>query len=119
MRSHPFYSYSAIYYLGCCDSCHLVLHEPFVLCNDVQCNNKNDQVTSSSSDTISNSSTVNICSQCFAKGKEFSKHKNYHDYSIVKRDFPLLASEWNANEETLLLNALLQFGHGNWDDIAR
>ena len=87
------------------------------MCNDALCSNKYDLVVSSKGDKIS--SAVNICSPCFAKGKEFSTHKSYHDYTIVKRDFPLFASEWNANEEMLLLNALLQFGHGNWDDIAR
>ena len=87
------------------------------MCNDALCTNKYDLVVSSTGDKIS--SAVNICSPCFAKGKEFSTHKSYHDYTIVKRDFPLFASEWNANEEMLLLNALLQFGHGNWDDIAR
>ena len=106
-------------FLGCCDSCHLVLHEPFILCNDLQCSNIDSPVKSCSAEENKNSSAVNICCQCFAKGKEFSKHKNYHDYSIVKSDFPMLDSEWNAREEMLLLNALLQFGHGNWDDIAR
>ena len=107
------------WFLGCCDSCHLVLHEPFVLCHDLKCNQHSDEGDSSPSVTNHASSQVYICSQCFAKGKEFSGHKNYHDYSIVKADFPLFDSEWNADEEMLLLNALLQFGHGNWDDIAR
>ena len=96
-----------------------MLHEPFVLCNDIQCSKQTYEGASSPSATNIGFTQVYICSQCFAKGKEFSQHKNYHDYSIVKTDFPLFDSEWNADEEMLLLNALLQFGHGNWDDIAR
>ena len=89
------------------------------MCNDIQCRkNKNGSATSPK-DGDKVFSAVNICSICFAKGKEFLTHKSYHDYTIVKRDFSLFASEWNANEEMLLLNAMLQFGHGNWDDIAR
>lgn len=97
----------------------MVLHEPFILCHDFKCNQQSNEGDSSPSVTNHESSQAYICSQCFAKGKEFSEHKNYHDYSIVKTDFPLFDSEWNADEEMLLLSALLQFGHGNWDDIAR
>ena len=89
------------------------------MCNDIQCRKNKNGPVSSPKDGDNVSSAVNICSICFAKGKEFSTHKSYHDYAIVKRDFSLFASEWNANEEMLLLNAMLQFGHGNWDDIAR
>ena len=104
---------------GCCDSCHLVLHEPFISCNDFKCNRLSENESSPSNISSHSELQVYICSQCFAKGKEFSQHKNYHDYSIIKTDFPLFDSEWNADEEMLLLNALLQFGYGNWDDIAR
>ena len=85
----------------------------------MSCNKQSNEGETSLSSAGNTATKVYICSQCFAKGKEFSLHKSNHDYSIVKTDFPLFSSEWNAEEEMLLLNALLQFGHGNWDDIAR
>ena len=38
---------------------------------------------------------------------------------MVKNNFSLFEPSWNASEELLLLNGILKFGYGNWDDIAK
>ncbi|KAF5300787.1 hypothetical protein FQA39_LY11032 [Lamprigera yunnana] len=55
---------------------------------------------------------INICSVCFAKGKEFLSHKNDHDYSIFNDTFTLFdGSNWTAREELVLLNTLLDYSN--------
>jgi transcriptional adapter 2-alpha len=87
---------------GCCNSCHLVLHEPFVKCHQCKTSDK-----------------VFICLDCLAKGREFGKHKKTHKFSIVKSDFSVLEQEWSAKEEVRLLEALIHNGEGNWDEICK
>lgn len=87
---------------GCCSSCHLVLHDPFVRCHGCEQDDK-----------------VFICVECFAKGREFGQHRNDHDYSIVKSDFSVVDPDWTAQDEMQLLSALVQTGEGNWDDICK
>lgn len=84
----------------CCPSCHMVLHDPYVECNECE-------------------EELHICLECFSKGKEFGRHSNSHAYKIIKKDFALLEEDWTAEEESLLLSSLLQRGHGNWEDIAK
>jgi transcriptional adapter 2-alpha len=63
---------------------------------------------------------VEICSSCFSIGAELEPHKNYHQYVVVKSEFPLYeGSTWTANEEIELLDALFECGLGNWSDISR
>ena len=85
----------------CCSGCHLVLHDPYVQCH-VCLNN-----------------SLKLCLECFAKGREVLGHESSHDYTIIQSDFSLLDPDWTAQEEMQLLNALLQRGHGNWEDIAK
>ena len=84
---------------SCCSGCHMMLKEPFVQCQECF--------------------DVLICTSCFSKGREFAKHKSNHEFSVVKNTFSLFESTWNASEELHLLNGVLKFGYGNWDDIAR
>jgi transcriptional adapter 2-alpha len=61
---------------------------------------------------------IELCIQCFANGKESSKHKRVHRYRVFSRlDFPVLESGWTAVDELLLLEAIETYGYGNWDDI--
>lgn len=84
-----------------CYVCSSILREPYICCAD--CNN-----------------SVEICTTCFSIGAEHEPHKNYHQYIIVKNEFPLYeGSTWAANEETELLDAVFECGLGNWNDISR
>lgn len=63
---------------------------------------------------------VEICPPCFAKGCEIDKHKNDHDYVIIKNEFLLIDdSNWTAKHELELLDILQQCGFGNWMDVGR
>jgi len=90
---------------GCCSSCHLVLKQPYIACSVCK--------TSSASEPVS------ICLDCFSKGREFAKHKKNHRYSIVNEEFSVFGDSWTAVEEHKLLEALLQKGEGNWEDIGK
>ena len=53
-------------------------------------------------------------------GREFAKHKKNHRYSIVNEEYSVLGDDsWTAVEECKLLDALLQKGEGNWEDIGK
>lgn len=86
---------------GCCSSCHLVLKQPYV-----QCKTCKDQ-------------TVCICLDCFSKGRQFGKHKKTHRYAVINEHFSVLDENWTAEEEAKLLDALLQKGEGNWEEISK
>lgn len=86
---------------GCCSSCHLVLKQPYV-----QCKTCKDQMTI-------------ICLDCFSKGRQFGKHKRTHRYVIINEHFTVLDDNWTADEEHKLLEALLQKGEGNWEEISK
>lgn len=80
-----------------------------------------------------------ICTSCFSKGREFGAHRSNHKFSIIKNNFSVFSdegghgnracnpnqkdegegTEWNASEELQLLNGVLKFGYGNWEDVAR
>ncbi|XP_049877727.1 transcriptional adapter 2B isoform X2 [Pectinophora gossypiella] len=63
-----------------------------------------------------------ICLQCFSLGAEIGTHKNDHSYQFMDSGaFGLFLgrSSWSANEEVRLLDAIEQFGFGNWEDIAK
>ncbi|XP_045453097.1 transcriptional adapter 2B-like [Melitaea cinxia] len=63
-----------------------------------------------------------ICMQCFALGAEIGSHKNDHSYQFMDSGAVgifLGRNSWSANEEVRLLDAIEQFGFGNWEDIAK
>ena len=70
-------------------------------------------------DCESTNKTAKICTDCFARGREFGDHRAHHRYTVVKSDFSLLEPDWTAEEESQLLASLLHRGIGNWEDIAK
>ncbi|KDQ55691.1 hypothetical protein JAAARDRAFT_48581 [Jaapia argillacea MUCL 33604] len=62
---------------------------------------------------------VDICPSCFCNGKEFAKHKRWHDYRVVElHSYPIFSEDWGADEELLLLEGVSLQGLGNWQAIA-
>ncbi|XP_041729129.1 transcriptional adapter 2-alpha isoform X2 [Coregonus clupeaformis] len=59
-----------------------------------------------------------LCLQCFTRGFEFKKHESNHKYEIMTSDFPVLEPGWTAQEEIALLEAVMDCGFGNWQDVA-
>jgi len=62
-----------------------------------------------------------LCLQCFACGVEAGPHKKEHDYQVFDHGgFGVFdnTNPWGANEEESLLDAVEQFGFGNWEDVA-
>jgi len=88
----------------CCACCHLLLKDPHIRCQDCE---------------SSSGKTAKICTDCFARGREFGGHRAHHRYTVVKSDFSLLEPDWTAEEESQLLASLLHRGIGNWEDIAK
>ncbi|GFR44583.1 hypothetical protein Agub_g5858 [Astrephomene gubernaculifera] len=60
-----------------------------------------------------------LCLECFSVGVEIKPHKNTHDYQVVENlSFPIYHPDWGADEEILLLEAIDQYGLGNWGAIS-
>uniref|UniRef100_A0A8C7ZB74 Transcriptional adapter n=1 Tax=Oryzias sinensis TaxID=183150 RepID=A0A8C7ZB74_9TELE len=59
-----------------------------------------------------------LCLQCFTRGFEYKKHQSDHRYEIMTSDFPVLEPGWTAQEEMALLEAVMDCGFGNWQDVA-
>jgi len=62
-----------------------------------------------------------LCLQCFACGAEIGKHRSGHNYQFMDTgNFSIFPGQghWTAREEVRLLDAIEQYGFGNWDDIA-
>ena len=63
-----------------------------------------------------------LCLQCASCGVEIGSHKKDHDYIVLdKGGFPLFDQgelSWNASQELQLLEAVEQYGFGNWQDIS-
>ncbi|XP_066551702.1 transcriptional adapter 2-alpha isoform X1 [Amia ocellicauda] len=59
-----------------------------------------------------------LCLQCFTRGFEYKKHQSDHKYEIMTSDFPVLDPGWTALEEMALLEAVMDCGFGNWQDVA-
>ncbi|XP_059049546.1 transcriptional adapter 2A [Achroia grisella] len=82
-----------------CDVCTETAHEPYIECGECE---------------------TNLCTKCFASGKEVGSHKNDHKYAVRKNDIPLFDNcNWSAKEECKLLSALSTYGYGNWEDISK
>uniref|UniRef100_A0A182JNW8 receptor protein-tyrosine kinase n=1 Tax=Anopheles christyi TaxID=43041 RepID=A0A182JNW8_9DIPT len=63
-----------------------------------------------------------LCLACFAAGAEIGPHRNDHSYQFM--DSGILSifrgkSGWSAREELHLLDAIEQYGFGNWEDISK
>ncbi|XP_063235227.1 transcriptional adapter 2B [Bacillus rossius redtenbacheri] len=63
-----------------------------------------------------------LCLQCFSSGAEIGQHKNTHAYQFMHSE-PIGVGQarggWSAREELHLLDAIEQFGFGNWEDISQ
>ncbi|KAI3648619.1 hypothetical protein MP228_006473 [Amoeboaphelidium protococcarum] len=60
-----------------------------------------------------------LCVDCFRRGVEIGDHKKHHDYRLFDRySYPVLDAQWGADEEWLLVEGIIQYGLGNWADIA-
>ena len=61
-----------------------------------------------------------MCPECFANGKETVHHRNTHSY-IVRHDYIEIFpnTNWKLSDERKLLELLVTWGYGNWEDISR
>lgn len=60
-----------------------------------------------------------LCIECFSVGAEVTPHKSNHLYRVMDNlAFPLICPDWNADEETLLLEGIGMYGFGNWAEVA-
>lgn len=62
---------------------------------------------------------IELCPDCFSAGAEIGPHRRWHGYQLVDGGrFTLWGAEaeggWSSREEQLLLDAIEQFGFGNW-----
>jgi len=64
---------------------------------------------------------VDLCLECFAAKVEIGQHRSTHAYRLADNGDLVcpLSEEWSARELVQLLEGLEQFGHGNWNDVAR
>ncbi|KAH0566702.1 transcriptional adapter 2-beta isoform X1 [Cotesia glomerata] len=64
-----------------------------------------------------------LCLQCFSAGAEIGQHKNDHSYQFMDSGtisiFNGSRGNWTAREHLRLLDAIEQFGFGNWEDISK
>ncbi|KAJ0006438.1 hypothetical protein NQD34_013711 [Periophthalmus magnuspinnatus] len=68
-------------------------------------------------------SDIELCPECFSAGAEISNHRRWHGYQLVDGGrFSLWGPEaeggWTGREEQSLLDAIEQYGFGNWEDMA-
>ncbi|KAL0970453.1 hypothetical protein UPYG_G00242200 [Umbra pygmaea] len=66
---------------------------------------------------------IELCPECFSAGAEIGNHRRWHGYQQVDGGrFSLWGPEaegrWTSREEQLLLDAIEQYGFGNWEDMA-
>uniref|UniRef100_A0A8C4ZUA5 Transcriptional adapter n=1 Tax=Gadus morhua TaxID=8049 RepID=A0A8C4ZUA5_GADMO len=66
---------------------------------------------------------IELCPECFSAGAEIGTHRRWHGYQQVDGGrFPLWGPEaeggWTGREEQALLDAIEQYGFGNWEDMA-
>ena len=62
---------------------------------------------------------IELCPECFSAGAEIGNHRRWHSYQHVDGGrFPLWGPEaeggWTSREEQSLLDAIEQYGFGNW-----
>ncbi|XP_036356463.1 transcriptional adapter 2-beta isoform X2 [Octopus sinensis] len=63
---------------------------------------------------------IDLCLQCFSLGAEVGPHRRDHSYRILSDMIgPFnIQKPWTLVEETMLLDAVEQYGFGNWHDVA-
>ncbi|XP_062849528.1 transcriptional adapter 2-beta [Trichomycterus rosablanca] len=66
---------------------------------------------------------IELCPECFCAGAEIGTHRRWHGYQQVDGGrFTLWGPEaeggWTSREEQSLLDAIEQYGFGNWEDMA-
>ncbi|KAM4612352.1 transcriptional adapter 2-beta isoform 1-T1 [Polymixia lowei] len=66
---------------------------------------------------------IELCPECFSAGAEIGNHRRWHGYQQVDGGrFSLWGTEaeggWTSREEQSLLDAIEQYGFGNWEDMA-
>ncbi|XP_046352119.1 transcriptional adapter 2-beta-like [Haliotis rufescens] len=62
-----------------------------------------------------------LCLQCFSYGAEVGSHRKDHRYRVGSDSPPSVFDNpdpWSLAEENMLLDAVEQYGFGNWEDIA-
>ncbi|XP_024880199.1 transcriptional adapter 2B isoform X1 [Temnothorax curvispinosus] len=67
-------------------------------------------------------SEFDLCLQCFSAGAEIGQHKNNHAYQFMDSGTISIFNgrgNWTAREQLRLLDAIEQFGFGNWEDISK
>lgn len=62
--------------------------------------------------------------KCFAAGAEIGSHQNNHAYQFMDTGTAILSvfrgkGAWTAREEIRLLDAIEQYGYGNWEDVSK
>ena len=64
---------------------------------------------------------LELCVECFANRAEIGSHKPTHSYRILDNvGYSILPdSSWPGSEHLKLLDAIEQYGYGNWEDIAK
>lgn len=87
------------------------------------CTNCQEEITGIRIHCAECPSDYDSCLQCYAAGAEVGHHESDHSYQFMNTcgTLPILKGNrgWSATEELLLLDAVEQFGFGNWEDIAR
>uniref|UniRef100_A0A3B3BBW7 Transcriptional adapter n=1 Tax=Oryzias melastigma TaxID=30732 RepID=A0A3B3BBW7_ORYME len=66
---------------------------------------------------------IELCPECFSAGAEIGNHRRWHGYQQVDGGrFSIWGPEaeggWTSREEQSLLDAIEQYGFGNWEDMA-
>jgi len=62
-----------------------------------------------------------LCLQCFSLGAEIAAHRREHSFNIKNDQGPCIFEEtepWSLAEENMLLDAVEQYGFGNWNGAA-
>ncbi|KAL7301548.1 hypothetical protein TKK_0005980 [Trichogramma kaykai] len=63
-----------------------------------------------------------LCLQCFSAAAEIGQHKNDHSYRFMDSGTICIFNDkgnWTAMEHLRLLDAIEQYGYGNWEDISK
>ncbi|KAH9515332.1 Transcriptional adapter 2-beta [Bulinus truncatus] len=62
-----------------------------------------------------------LCLQCFSLGAELATHRREHSFAIKNDQGPCIfedSERWSLAEENMLLDAVEQYGFGNWNGAA-
>ncbi|XP_040564590.1 transcriptional adapter 2-beta [Lepeophtheirus salmonis] len=63
---------------------------------------------------------LDLCPECWASRAELGQHSPSHSYRVYDSGgYPLLGGTWPSRDHLKLLDAVEQFGYGNWEDISR